>query len=165
MIGLRLHRWPLSRAPGLELRLSMPHCLLFSVTPSDIVPSLDPPLHYSRLVKAASRLVLPELRTGWSSGTTRFCCLGHKDRGVLSGQPGLREGPRGVGGKPPARSAAGGPRADVDAEGAWVLRPRWGRTGDMRPSLVEPSLCLHKLELDASTENRGFYSVITLAQW
>lgn len=68
MIGLRLHRWPLSRAPGLELRLSMPHCLLFSVTPSDIVPSLDPPLHYSHLVKAASRLVLPELRTGWSSG-------------------------------------------------------------------------------------------------
>ena len=94
-----------------------------------------------------------------------FCCLSHKDRGVLSGQPGLREGPRGVGGRPPARSAAGGPRAGVDADGAWVLRPRWGRTGEMRPSLVEPSLCLHKLELDASTENKGFYPVITLAQW
>ena len=101
----------------------------------------------------------------WDNTLLLFRPLGHKDRGVLSGQPGLREGPRGVGGKPPARSAAGGPRADVDAEGAWVLRPRWGRTGDMRPSLVEPSLCLHKLELDASTENRGFYSVITLAQW
>lgn len=67
VIGLRLHRWPLSRAPGLELRLLMPHCLLFSVTPSDLVPSPDPPLHYSHLVKAASTLFLPELRTGRSS--------------------------------------------------------------------------------------------------